>query len=99
MGTKEGSPILFTALRSFKEALIDDDNTKFAEMDAFLLNDEINSLLSRISTLDTGLAAARDHILRIGDHSDIFKEGMERESWWGMCKGMLQRARSRFFAG
>ena len=52
VGTEETSPVLFTALRSFKEALIDDDNAKFTEMDAFLLDDEVNSLLNKISTLD-----------------------------------------------
>jgi hypothetical protein len=97
VGTKEAPSVLFTALRSFKEALIDDYNTKFAEVGAFLLDDEINSLENKITALESGLAAGRDRVLRIGAHTDISKEGMGRESWWGMCKGMLWRARSRFF--
>jgi hypothetical protein len=68
VGTKEAPPVLFTALRSFKEAWIDDDNKKFAEMGAFLLDDEINSLLNKITALDAGLSAGRDRILRIGAH-------------------------------
>jgi hypothetical protein len=63
--TEEASPILFTALRSFRKALIDDDNTKFVNMDAFLLDDEINSLQNKIATLDAGLAVARHSTLRI----------------------------------
>ncbi|KAF6989880.1 hypothetical protein CFC21_007161 [Triticum aestivum] len=97
VGTEEASPVLFTALQSFKEALIDDDNVKFVEMDAFLLDDEISSLLNKISTLEAGLAAGRDCVLRRGAHSNIYGEGMER-SWWEMCKGMLGRVSSHFFA-
>jgi hypothetical protein len=63
--TEEASPILCTALRSFRKALIDDDKTKFVDMDAFLLDDEINSLQNKIATLDAGLAAARVSALRI----------------------------------
>ena len=98
VGTEEASPVLFTALQLFKEALIDDDNAKFVEMDAFLLDDEISSLLNKISTLEAGLAAGRDCVLRRGAHSNINVEGMERRSWWEMCKGMLGRVSSHFFA-
>jgi tetrahydromethanopterin S-methyltransferase subunit F len=66
MGTEEASPVLFTALQSFKEKLIDDGNSNFAEIDSFLLDDERNSLLNRIATLESGLAVARDRVLRIG---------------------------------
>ncbi|CAM0955848.1 unnamed protein product [Alopecurus aequalis] len=98
VGKEEASPVLFTTLRSFKESLIDDDNVKFADMDAFLLDDEINSLQNKITTLEAGFAAVRNHILRIGAHSGIYKKWVERESWWQMCKGMLRRARSCFLA-
>ncbi|KAM0840252.1 hypothetical protein ACQ4PT_059787 [Festuca glaucescens] len=99
VGIEDASPVLFTALRSFKEALIDDGNAKFVYyMDSFLLDDEVNSLLNKISNLDAGLAAARDRVLKIGAHSDIKKEGIERESWWRMCKGVLRRARPSCFA-
>jgi hypothetical protein len=65
IGTDEASPVLFTALQSFKEKLIDDGNSNFAEIDSFLLDDERNTLLNRIATLESGLAAARDRVLRI----------------------------------
>jgi hypothetical protein len=52
-------------LQSFKEKLIDDGNLNFADIDSFLLDDEMNSLLNRITTLESGLAAARDRVLRI----------------------------------
>ncbi|KAF6995578.1 hypothetical protein CFC21_012054 [Triticum aestivum] len=97
VGTEEVSPVLFTALQSFKEALIDDDNAKLVEMDAFLVDDEISSLLNKISTLEAGLAAGRDCVLRRA-HSNIYVEGVERRSWWEMCKGMLGRVSSHFFA-
>jgi hypothetical protein len=37
MGTEEASPVLFTTLQSFKEKLIDDGNSNFAEIDSFLM--------------------------------------------------------------
>jgi molecular chaperone GrpE len=99
VGTEEASPVIFTALRSFKEALIDDGNAKFAcSMDSFLLDHEINSLLNKISTLDTGLAAARDRVLKIGACFNIKRGGMEQVSWRRMCKGMLRRPRPNCFA-
>jgi hypothetical protein len=95
---EEAPPVLFAALGSFQEALIGNDNSKFVEIEAFLLEGEINSLQNRIASFDAGLAVARDRVLRIGAHSGIYKEGMGRESWWQMCKGMLRRARSHCFA-
>ncbi|CAD6258483.1 unnamed protein product [Miscanthus lutarioriparius] len=46
MSTEEASPVLFTALQSFKEKLIDDGNLNFAEIEFFVPDDERNSLLS-----------------------------------------------------
>jgi hypothetical protein len=63
IGTEEASPVLFTVLQSFKEKLIDDGNSNFVEIDSFLLDDERNSLLNRIATLESGLAAATDRVL------------------------------------
>ncbi|WVZ90828.1 hypothetical protein U9M48_037088 [Paspalum notatum var. saurae] len=94
-GTEEASPVLFTALESFKEALIDDDNVNFTTIGAFLLDDEKNSLRNKISTLESGLATARDRALRIGSGSNN-REGMERGSWWQMWNGRLGRAYSQF---
>ena len=65
MSKEESFAVLFTALRSFKEALIDDENVIFMEMDAFLLDDGTNSLQNKITTLEAGLIVARNHVLRI----------------------------------
>ncbi|PAN41216.2 hypothetical protein PAHAL_8G018400 [Panicum hallii] len=62
MGTEEVSPVLWTALHSLKETLVDDDEVNFMEMDAFLLDDEKNSLVKRITTLESGLATAREYL-------------------------------------
>ena len=67
---QEDCHVLLTALHSVKETLIDDDKVNFMEMDAFLLDDEMNSLVKRITTLESGLATARDSILRIGGDYD-----------------------------
>jgi hypothetical protein len=96
MGTEEVSPVLLAALHSFKETLIDDDKVNFMEMDAFLLDDENNSLVKRITTLESGLATARDSVLRLGGDSDNRKE-MERRSWWQTWTASLGRACSQFF--
>ncbi|CAL4904423.1 unnamed protein product [Urochloa decumbens] len=77
---EETSNVLFTAVHSFKETLIDDDNVNFLEIDAFLLDDEKNSLLNTITTLESGLANARDHVLRISFDFDD-RKGMETGSW------------------
>ncbi|PVH61356.1 hypothetical protein PAHAL_3G016900 [Panicum hallii] len=66
------------------------------EMDAFLLDDENNSLVKRITTLESGLATARDSVLRLGGDSDNRKE-MERRSWWQTWTASLGRACSQFF--
>ncbi|CAN6339481.1 unnamed protein product [Urochloa humidicola] len=97
IGIKETSCVLFAALHSFKEALIDDDNMNFLEIDAFLLDDEKNSLVNRITTLESGLANARDHVLRISIDFDD-RKGIERGSWWQMCKVRLGRAWSQLFS-
>jgi len=76
MGTEEASPVLFTTLQSFKEKLIDDGNLNFAEIEFFVPDDERNSLLSRLATFESGLAAARDRVLRIGTEPNSVN-GME----------------------
>jgi hypothetical protein len=47
-------------------------------------------------TSESGLAAARDRVLRMGTESDSM-EGTERGSCWQMCKVLFGRACSRFF--
>ena len=54
--TEKASSALITALRSFKEALIKDDDANVAEIEAFLLcidvDDEKNSLMRKIIALN-----------------------------------------------
>jgi hypothetical protein len=97
--TEEATPILAQALLSFKGALINDDESKVSETEAFLLCvdavDDENSLVRKMTTLDAVLTAVRDRVLSIGADPDISRKGAERESWFQMCKGKLWRA---FFA-
>ncbi|XP_047096047.1 uncharacterized protein LOC124708415 isoform X1 [Lolium rigidum] len=99
VGTEEATPILARALQSFKGALINDDELKVSETDAFLLcidaADEENSLVRKMITLDAVLTAVRDRVLSISADPDVSRKRTERESWFQMCKGKLWRA---FFA-
>ncbi|XP_014754646.2 uncharacterized protein LOC100838129 [Brachypodium distachyon] len=68
VGTKEASSVLFTALQSFKQALLNDGKDIVAEVDALLRpieEDDKSSLMSKITSLDAQLTTARDRILRI----------------------------------
>ncbi|XBI01845.1 hypothetical protein VPH35_130524 [Triticum aestivum] len=108
--TEKDSSFLIKTLRSFKEALIKDDDTNVAEIEAFLLcidvDDEKNSLMRKIIALDELLITVRDCVLRAGAESVFYRlragadsefctQKTETESWWQMCKGKLWRS---FFA-
>ncbi|XP_020192958.1 uncharacterized protein [Aegilops tauschii subsp. strangulata] len=108
--TENGSSFLIKTLRSFKEALIKDDDANVAEIEAFLLcidvKDEKNSLVRKLIALDELLITVRDRVLRAGADSEFYRlragadsefyrQKTETESWWQMCKGKLWRA---FFA-
>lgn len=72
---------VLSSLQLYKEALARDDQSKIAEIEAFLLSieDEKNSLATKVDSLSQELATERDRILRISADFDNFRKRTEKE--------------------
>lgn len=72
---------VLSSLQLYKEALARDDQSKIAEIEAFLLSieDEKNSLATKVDLLSQELATERDRILRISADFDNFRKRTEKE--------------------
>ncbi|XP_010942073.1 uncharacterized protein [Elaeis guineensis] len=72
---------VMVSLQSYKEALANNDQSKIAEIEAFLqsIEAEKNSLATKVATLSVELSMERDRILRISADFDNFRKRTERE--------------------
>ncbi|KAK1319482.1 hypothetical protein QJS10_CPB04g00599 [Acorus calamus] len=75
------SSAISSVLQSYKDALINDDKSTVSEIEAFLqsIEDEKNSLASKVATQSEELAVERERILRISADFDNFRKRTERE--------------------
>lgn len=72
---------IIVALQSYKEALASNDESKAAEIEAFLksIEDEKNDLEKKVVALSEELSSDKDRILRISADFDNFRKRTERE--------------------
>ncbi|WOK92131.1 hypothetical protein Cni_G00822 [Canna indica] len=69
------------SLQSYKEALANKDQSKVAEIEGFLqsIEDEKNTLSTKVVSLSEELLTERDRVLRISADFDNFRKRTERE--------------------
>ncbi|XP_057437797.1 uncharacterized protein LOC130729960 isoform X2 [Lotus japonicus] len=79
-GEIPASPLLLL-LQSYKEALVNNDEVKVAELESSLksFEDEKVGLEGKIASLSEELSVAKDRILRIGADFDNFRKRTERD--------------------
>uniref|UniRef100_A0A2P2JTL4 GrpE protein homolog n=2 Tax=Rhizophora mucronata TaxID=61149 RepID=A0A2P2JTL4_RHIMU len=78
---KGPSSIIMASLYSYKEALANNDETRIAEIEAFLksIEDEKIELETKLTALSEELSIEKDRILRISADFDNFRKRTERE--------------------
>ncbi|KAK1315577.1 hypothetical protein QJS10_CPA05g00623 [Acorus calamus] len=69
------------ALQSYREALTNDDKSTISEIESFLLSveDDKNSLASKVAALSEESSVERERVLRISADFDNFRKRTERE--------------------
>ncbi|KAI4300992.1 hypothetical protein L6164_034312 [Bauhinia variegata] len=79
-GEFSASPLL-TLLQSYKEALVNNDEVKVAELESSLrsIEDEKNELEGKVASLSEELSVEKDRILRISADFDNFRKRTEKE--------------------
>ncbi|XP_021733216.1 uncharacterized protein LOC110700033 isoform X1 [Chenopodium quinoa] len=74
------SPVI-TALQLYKEAIINNDESKVAELEAFFksIEDEKDTLERKVASLSEDFSIERDRVLRISADFDNFRKRTDRE--------------------
>ena len=72
---------IIVALRSYKEALVSNDESKAAEIEAFIkfIEDEKIDLEKKVAALSEELSSDKERILRISADFDNFRKRTDRE--------------------
>lgn len=80
-GEEKSASAIMLSLQSYKEALARNDESKVAEIEAFLqyVEDEKMSLEMKVAALSEELSVERDRTLRISADFDNFRKRTERE--------------------
>ncbi|KAK9099492.1 hypothetical protein Syun_026537 [Stephania yunnanensis] len=73
--------VIVASLQSYKEALLKNDESKVAEIEAFLqsLEEEKKSLANEVASLSQELSSVRERFLRINADFDNYRKRTERE--------------------
>ncbi|PIA53762.1 hypothetical protein AQUCO_00900382v1 [Aquilegia coerulea] len=75
------APVILTVLQSYKEALLNNDDSKVAEVESFLqsIEQEKESLADELASLSEELSSAKERVLRISADFDNYRKRTERD--------------------